>query len=382
MGPLRRPLAKPPPNLLPGALILSSTTDAFSHPHDEVRTLIRQLFRLSPENLKPTVDMKSAFFELTFNVMMRMIAGKRYYGENVTDLGEARRFQAIINDSRSGTGVNLVDFLPIVRWLGFNGTEKRLMALQEKRDKFMQELIQGHRKISSDAAASSGEKKRTIIEILLSLHQTEPDYYTDESIRNLMLAGTDTSAGTMEWAMSLLLNNPQVLKKAQTEIDDRVGRDRLIDESDLLELSYLHCIINETLRIQPAAPLLIPHESSQDCTVAGYHIPRGTMLLVNLWAIQNDPNIWEDPRKFKPERFEGLEGTRDGFKLMPFGSGRRGCPGESLAMRVVGLALGSLIQCFDWERVGVEMVDMTEGTGPGLAKCRQRPTMVNLLSQI
>ncbi|CAA2973893.1 cytochrome P450 81F3-like, partial [Olea europaea subsp. europaea] len=104
------------------------------------------------------------------------------------------------------------------------------------------------------------------------------------------------------------------------------------------------------------------------------------MLLVNLWAIQNDPKIWDDSRKFKPERFEGLEATRDGFKLMPFGSGRRGCPGEGLAVRMVGLGLGSVIQCFDWERVGKELVDMAEGTGltmpkaqPLIAKCTPRP---------
>lgn len=208
-------------------------------------------------------------------------------------------------------------------------------------------------------------------------------------VQVLLSAGTDTSAGTMEWAMSLLLNNPRVLKKAQTEIDKCVGYDRLIDESDLAKLPYLRCIINETLRMYPAGPLLVPHESSEDCLVGGFKVPRGTTLLVNLWAIQRDPKIWEDPNTFKPERFEGIEGVRDGFRFMPFGSGRRGCPGEGLAMRVVGLALGSLIQCFEWERIGEEMVDMSEEAGltltkarPLQANCRPRPTMVNLLSQI
>lgn len=189
--------------------------------------------------------------------------------------------------------------------------------------------------------------------------------------------------------MSLLLNNPQVLKKVQIEIDNHVGNDRLIDESDLAKLPYLHCIINETLRMYPAGPLLIPHESSEDCSVGGFHVPCGTTLFVNVWAIQNDPTIWEEPRNFKPERFDGFEGVRDGFRLMPFGSGRRGCPGEGLAMRVVALALGALIQCFEWERIGEDMVDMSEVVGITLAKvqllhanCRPRPTMVNLLSQI
>lgn len=196
--------------------------------------------------------------------------------------------------------------------------------------------------------------------------------------------------GTIEWAMSLLLNNPDILEKARSEIDNQIGFDRFVDELDLTKLPYLRCIILETLRLYPAGPFLMPHESSEECTVGGFRIPRGTMLLANIWAIQNDPKIWENPRKFKPERFEGIEGTRDhGFKFMPFGSGRRSCPGEALSMRIVGLTLGSLIQCFEWERVGEKMEDMAEASGlvlakvqPLQAKCRPRPAMLKLLSQI
>ena len=135
----------------------------------------------------------------------------------------------------------------------------------------------------------------------------------------------------------------------------------------------------------PAGPLLVPHESSEECVIGGYRVPAGTMLLVNMWSIQNDPRVWEEPTKFKPERFEGCEGVRDGFRLMPFGTGRRSCPGEGLALRMVALGIGSLLQCFDWERVGNEMVDMTEGVGltmpkaqPLVVKCSPRPSMVNL----
>ncbi|KAL8265353.1 hypothetical protein R6Q59_023483 [Mikania micrantha] len=109
----------------------------------------------------------------------------------------------------------------------------------------------------------------------------------------------------------------------------------------------------------PPGPLLVPHESPDDCVVGGYHIPRGTMLLVNQCAIHHDPNLWSDPEMFCPERFKGLEGkSRDRFRFMPFGFGRRSCPAEGLAMRMIGLTLGLLIQCFDWERISDEMVDM------------------------
>ncbi|GAV84666.1 p450 domain-containing protein [Cephalotus follicularis] len=360
---------------------------------DEVRSMIHQLFITRNQ----TVDMKSTFFELTLNVMMRMIAGKRYYGDNVEDVEEAKKFRERVEETFLVAGVtNMVDFLPILRWFGIGGMEKKLMLLKQKRDKFMQDLIEDNRRVmgsDDDSSLLGGGRKKTMIQVLLSLQETEPQYYKDETIGNLMGvllgAGTDTSAGTMEWAMSLLLNNPRVLKKSQTEIDTHVGHDRLINEGDLAKLPYLHCIINETLRMYPAGPLLVPHESSKECVVGNFRVPRGTMLLVNMWAIHNDPKIWEEPREFKPERFEGLEGWKDGFKLMAFGTGRRSCPGEGLATRMVGLALASLIQCFEWERVSEEIVDMTEGNGltlpkaqPLQAKCRPRSTMVNLLSQI
>ncbi|KAI3773736.1 hypothetical protein L1987_48267 [Smallanthus sonchifolius] len=205
----------------------------------------------------------------------------------------------------------------------------------------------------------------------------------------ILAAGTDTSISTMEWAMSLLVNNPIVLKKAQAEIDNYVGQNRRVEESDMSILPYLSCIIKETMRMFPPGPIL-PHESAEDCIVGGYHVPKGTMLLVNVWGIQNDPNVWDDPKTFRPERFEGLEGFRDGFKLFPFGYGRRSCPGEVMAMRLLALGLGSLIQCFEWERTSESEVDMSEGTeGLSLKKavnlmavCRPRPKMLNLLSQL
>lgn len=205
----------------------------------------------------------------------------------------------------------------------------------------------------------------------------------------MLSAGTDTTAGTMEWALSLLLNNPEALVKAKIEIDTKIGQNKFIEESDISKLPYLQGIVNETLRMYPAAPLLPPHESSEESTLGGFRIPCGTMILVNMWAVQNDPKFWEEPTKFKPERFQGPRGGKEGFAFLPFGAGRRGCPGEGLATRMVGITMGFLIQCFEWERVGKELVDMTEGTGltmpkahPLMAKCRPRPTMVDLLSQL
>ncbi|KAG2666225.1 hypothetical protein I3760_15G046800 [Carya illinoinensis] len=360
---------------------------------DEVRSLISRLFQDLEGVEFRTVDMKSVFFQLILNVMMRMIAGKRYYGENAAELEETREFKKIVKETlQLSVPTNLGDFLPAFKWVGSRGLEKRLVILQGKRDKFMQELIEDQRRMRADSAFE--ERDKNMIDVLLSLQEAEPEFYKDEIVRGMMLvmltAGTDSSAGTMEWVLSLLLNNPESLVKAQAEIHNHIGQNRLLDESDLTELPYLRSIINETLRMYPPAPLL-PHESSEECTVGGFHVPCGTMLMVNAWGIQNDPKIWAEPRKFKPERFQGLEGERkfDGMVLLPFGAGRRGCPGEGLAMRMVGLALGSLIQCFEWKRIGEEMVDMTEGAGltvpkaqPLLAMYKPHPAMANYLSKL
>lgn len=200
----------------------------------------------------------------------------------------------------------------------------------------------------------------------------------------MVIAGTNTSAVTLEWALSNLLNHPDVIIKARAEIDKQVGLDRLIEESDLSELPYLKNIVLETLRLHPATPLLVPHMASEDCKVGAYDMPSNTTLLVNAWAIHRDPNLWYDPDCFKPERFEKEEEAQ---KLMAFGLGRRACPGSGLAQRIVGLALGSLIQCFEWERVGEEEVDMKEGTGntvpkavPLQAVCKARPFLHKILS--
>lgn len=188
----------------------------------------------------------------------------------------------------------------------------------------------------------------------------------------LLAAGTDTSSTTMEWAMALLLNHPDALEKARAEIDANVGHQRLLDEQDLPNLNFLQYVINEALRLYPPVPLLVPHEASADCTVGGFDVPRGTMLLVNAWGIHRDPKVWEHPTKFMPERFEGW--SVEGFRLIPFGAGRRGCPGKVLANRAVGFTLGSLIQAFDWKRVSEEEIDMAEGSG--LTMPRAKPLEV------
>jgi cytochrome P450 len=205
--------------------------------------------------------------------------------------------------------------------------------------------------------------------------------------KNLFTAGTETTSSTIEWAMSLLLNHPEALKKAEAEIEAAVGTSRLITMDDVPGLGYLQCVISETLRLYPVAPLLLPHESAADCTVGGYDVPRGTLLFVNAYAIHRDPAVWEEPAEFRPERFG--DGRAEGRLMLPFGMGRRRCPGETLALRTVGLVLATLIQCFHWDRIDGAEIDMTESGGltmpravPLEATCKPRQDMRHVLQHL
>lgn len=193
----------------------------------------------------------------------------------------------------------------------------------------------------------------------------------------MLLAGTDTSSITLEWAMSNLLNNPNILKKAKNELDTHIGQNRLVDEPDISKLPYIQNIIYETLRLHPPAPLLVPHMSSEDITLGKYNFPKNTILLVNVWDIHRDPKLWSDPTCFKPERFE-KEDEVD--KLLSFGLGRRACPGANLAQRTVTLTLALLIQCFEWKLIGEEKIDMTEERGITMPKKTSLKAMCKVIN--
>ncbi|KAH7523695.1 hypothetical protein FEM48_Zijuj06G0039100 [Ziziphus jujuba var. spinosa] len=156
----------------------------------ELRSLIRQLFNKGCQGGEfQRVDMKRAFFELTLNVMMKMIGGKRYYGEDMAEIEEARQFKEIVTETFELSGAtNIGDFLPLMNFVGASDLEKRLVVLQRKRDQFMQDLIEEHRKLRRDCSASE-EKSKTMIDVLLSLQETDPEYYTDEIIRGMVLVG-------------------------------------------------------------------------------------------------------------------------------------------------------------------------------------------------
>jgi len=361
-----------------------------------VRAMARRLFRAtaaSPDGAA-RVQLKRRLFELSLSVLMETIAqtkGTRSEADADTDMSlEAQEFKQVVDEIIPLIGAaNIWDYVPVMRWFDVFGVRNKILATVTRRDGFLRRLIDAERR-RMDEGGDEGEKK-SMIAVLLTLQKTEPALYTDQMIialcANLFIAGTETTSSTIEWAMSLLLNHPAALKKAQAEINASIGTSRMVAADDVPRLNYLQCVINETLRLYPAAPLLLPHESSADCKVGGYDVPSGTMLIVNAYAIHRDPSAWEDPAAFRPERFE--DGKGDGLLMMPFGMGRRRCPGETLALHTVGMVLGTLVQCFNWDRVDDMEVDMTEGVGitmpkamPLEAMCSPRATMVDVLQKL
>jgi len=200
-----------------------------------------------------------------------------------------------------------------------------------------------------------------------------------------MLAGSDTTSTAMTWILTMLVKNPEVLQRAQEEIEDEVGRERKVEASDIKNLIYLQAIVKETLRLYPPGPLLVPHEATQDCYIQGYHVPKGTRVFANVWKLHRDPSVWSEAEKFSPERFvnengEVVDEGHQHFEYLPFGSGRRACPGSTFATQVTLITIARLLQAFRLEVPVDEPVDLEEGLGITLPKIN--PLQILLSSRL
>ncbi|CAL4926107.1 unnamed protein product [Urochloa decumbens] len=184
-------------------------------------------------------------------------------------------------------------------------------------------------------------------------------------IFDIFAAGSETSSTTLVWAMSELVKNPRVLHKAQSEVRETFKGQQKLTEDDMAKLSYLHLVIKEALRLHAPVPFLLPRECRQTCHVMGYDVPKGTKVLVNVWAIARDNEFWGDGEVFRPERFDGssVDFRGNDFEFTPFGAGRRICPGITHGLANMELVLASLLYHFDWELPGDDDLDMTEAFG-------------------
>ncbi|KAK3015589.1 hypothetical protein RJ639_007398 [Escallonia herrerae] len=223
-----------------------------------------------------------------------------------------------------------------------------MKKVAKEMDNVVQRWLEEH-KMKRSLCDASGEQRDFMDAILSALHGSsdehlqgvDADIIIEATCLAILTAATYTTTSTLIWALALMLNNEQVMKKAQEEIDINVGRERQAEEPDMKNLVNLQAVIKKTLRLYPPVPLSLPHESTEECTVGGYRIPKGTRLLLNLWKIHRDPQAWSDPSEFQLERFltsnKEIDVRGQNYKLIPFGSGRRMCPGISLGLEVLQL---------------------------------------------
>ncbi|XP_060180784.1 geraniol 8-hydroxylase-like isoform X1 [Lycium barbarum] len=268
---------------------------------------------------------------------------------------------------------NLVDFFPILEKIDLQGIRRRTTILSGKLFKLFDGLINER---LEEKRMFHGERS-DVLEAFLNISEENPEEIDHNHIKSMFLdlfgAGTDTTTSTLEWAMTEILKQPRIMKKAQAELAEIIGKGKPIEEIDVSRLSYLQCIIKETLRMHPPVPLLLPRRVEQDVELCDYIIPKGSQVLVNVWAIGRDSTFWDDPLVFKPERFwsSDLDMRGKDFELLSFGAGRRICPGLPLALRMVPVMLGSLLNSFNWKlEADIEPMelDMEEKFGITLAK--------------
>ncbi|XP_020266931.1 cytochrome P450 93A3-like [Asparagus officinalis] len=305
---------------------------------------------------------------------------------------EAEEAQKIAEEMTELAGkFNLADFVGFRKNLDLQGFDKSLEDMLKRFDKMMEGIMKEKEERQKETDTSQ-ERAKDLLDILLDIADDDDAEMklTRENIKafiqqkfgyffnvaqDVFVGGIVTSATTREWALSELINQPTILRKARDEINTVLAMNRLVKDSSIPNLPYLQAVVKETLRLHPAIPTII-HESNEHFKINGYDIPAKTRLLVNVWAIGRDPNHWSKPLDFKPERFieiaKGLDVRGQYFHLLPFGSGRRGCPGTTLALQVTQPMLAAVIQCFDWKvNSGHGIVDITEGTGCTLPRSKQ-----------
>uniref|UniRef100_A0A0G7ZNY6 Cytochrome P450 CYP750A27v1 n=1 Tax=Picea glauca TaxID=3330 RepID=A0A0G7ZNY6_PICGL len=348
-------------------LLTAQRIESFKHVRqEEVSAMIRSIWEES-ESGRFAVNVTEAIYASLANILWRILARKKF---SDNDLGtDGKGFTDLVREVSTAVGsLNIGDFVPYLDWLDLQGIKRSLKQANTRFDAFAEKMIDEHvnARATTNGQAEAESHVKDFIDVLLEMAGTDKmeAKVKRETIKavtyELFSAGMDTSANALEWAMSELLRHPHVMKKLQEEIESAVGQHGIVKESDLATMKYLQCVVKETLRLYPSLPLALPHESVEAVTVGGYYIPKKTMVIMNLWAIGRDPDVWgADASEFNPERFLRVEehamdlsGGQSDFRMLPFGAGRRSCPGSAMAILTVEFALAQLLHTFDWRVEG------------------------------
>ncbi|CAA0843289.1 Cytochrome P450 71B34 [Striga hermonthica] len=331
---------------------------------DEGRRLVKSLLPEREGFPAAAVDLTKRMLEFVSMSVCRAVFG----GVGVKD--RAAMVEMMKEAATMAAGFELADLFPsfkLLRVLSLNRV--KLVRMRRRLDRILDEMLEEHRR-KGRSGEFGGED---IVDVLIRMQRDGELQFpiTDDYIKgivfNMFSAGSETSAGTLDWAMVELMRNPDVMAKAQAEIRSALKGKKSIEESDLQELKYLKLVIKETLRLHPQVPLLF-RSCREECEISGYSISPKTRVFINFWSMGKDPKYWAEPNIFRPERFDNssLDFSGNDFKYIPFGSGRRNCPGINFGLANVELPLAILLYHFDWrmpEGMDLQDMDMSEEAG-------------------
>ncbi|XP_058193838.1 cytochrome P450 736A117-like isoform X1 [Rhododendron vialii] len=356
-------------------LLSNKRVQSFRDVREEETALMIEKISNSGSNV---VNLSKLIVELTASVVCRAALGRKYDGVGGRGGGARRGFKEVLGKAAELFGVlDIGDFVPWLKWVNrVNGLYGRAERLAKELDEFFEGVVEEH---------EGRERKggQDFVDVLLEIQRENVDGIPlqRDSIKALILdifvAGTDTSSATIEWVMTKLLKHPQAMKKLQAEVRLIAQPNQFVTEDDLDQMPYLKAVIKETLRLHPPLPLLVPRESTKDIQVMGYDVTAETRVIVNAWSIGRDPASWDEPEEFRPERFlnnHSIDFRGHDFELIPFGAGRRGCPGIQFAAVVNELAVANLVHKFDFALP--DGVELDESEVFGLAVHKKLPLLL------
>lgn len=318
--------------------------------------------------------------EVSLNMLMRMLCGDE---ESVKWRDEGVEFRRVMRETVELLGrPNVSDYLPLISWFDLQGIEREIKKRVAWLDRVYEDIIEERmrrrrRGVIGEEDGGSGEEGKDLLSRLLKIRDGEEPRLQLSHIQlkglimDFLVGGTTGAWTTMEWLMAELMQRPDAYQRALNELDTVVGRVRAVEESDIPRLPFLRSLIKETLRLHSVIPLLVPRVTRRPIVVAGYLIPAGARIVTNVWAIQNDPEVWDKPHEFRPERFlpgEEGESVAGGFGFFPFGAGRRKCAGLPLAERMLPFVVASLLHLFEWRVREEEWTDLKGRSGVTLTK--------------
>ncbi|XP_021749780.1 cytochrome P450 71A25-like [Chenopodium quinoa] len=350
-------------------LLSNTRVRSFRRVREEEMALLMEKIEKSSSSV---VNLSEMFMTLTNDVVCRVAFGRKY-SKDINFMKLLREYLELLGSFRVG------DFIPCLAWTNWlSGSDAKVDRVVKEFDNFLEQVVKEHQDRQGDSRkgedSQNDEMAKDFVDVLLDVQKENTAGFAidRDSIKGVILdifsGGTDTTATVLEWAMTELLRHPLEISKLQREVRGITGEKAYVNEDDLGQMKYLKAVIKETLRLHPPIPFLSKRRSIHDTKINGYDIPAGITVLTNAWVIHRDPASWDEPERFNPERF--LDSTTDfkgqDFDLIPFGSGRRICPGITFSIANNELVLANLMHKFNWILPGGadgETLDMSECIG-------------------